>query len=84
MFPVVSNEVLAKNLHRMVVTAPRIARTRKPGQFVMVRLAPGEERVPLTISDADAEAGTITIFVQAVGASTRKIVTTAAGRFCYQ
>ena len=79
MFPVVSNEVLAKNLHRMVVTAPRIARARKPGQFVMVHLAPGEERVPLTISDADAEAGTITIFIQAVGASTRKIVNTVAG-----
>jgi len=79
MFSVLSNEILAVNLHKMVVSAPRIARARKPGQFVMVRLARGEERIPLTISDADPVAGTITLFIQAVGASTRKIVATEAG-----
>jgi ferredoxin--NADP+ reductase len=63
----------------MVVSAPRVARARKPGQFVIVRLARGEERIPLTISDADIAAGTITLFIQAVGASTRKIVATKAG-----
>jgi ferredoxin--NADP+ reductase len=46
---------------------------------VIVRLDRGEERIPLTISDADPEAGTITLFIQAVGASTRKIVAVAAG-----
>jgi ferredoxin--NADP+ reductase len=65
----------------MVVSAPRIARARKPGQFVMVRLAQGEERIPLTISDADAAAGTITLFIQALGASTRRIVATKPGEF---
>jgi ferredoxin--NADP+ reductase len=65
----------------MVVSAPRIARARKPGQFVMVRLDQGEERIPLTISDADSVAGTITLFIQAVGASTRKIVATPAGGY---
>jgi ferredoxin--NADP+ reductase len=79
MFNVISNEILAENLHRMVVSAPRIARARKPGQFVMVRLDQGEERIPLTISDADPTAGTITLFIQAIGASTRKIVATPAG-----
>ena len=79
MFNVISNEILAENLHKMVVSAPRIARARKPGQFVMVRLAPGEERIPLTISDADPAAGTITLFIQAIGSSTRKIVATKAG-----
>jgi ferredoxin--NADP+ reductase len=79
MFPVLSNEVLAENLHKMVVSAPRIARARKPGQFVIVRLDQGEERIPLTIGDSDAEAGTITLFIQAVGASTRRIVNTPAG-----
>jgi ferredoxin--NADP+ reductase len=65
----------------MVVQAPRIARARKAGQFVMVRLAQGEERIPLTIGDADPAAGTITLFIQAIGASTRKIVDTEAGGF---
>jgi ferredoxin--NADP+ reductase len=63
----------------MVVLAPRIAKSRKPGQFVIVRLAEGEERIPLTISDADPEAGTITLFVQAVGSSTKNIVRTQVG-----
>lgn len=79
MFRVISNKTLAENLHRMVISAPRVARARKPGQFVMVRLAQGEERIPLTINDADPVSGTITLFVQAVGASTRKIVATKAG-----
>jgi len=79
MFEVVSNEILAENLHKMVVKAPRIARARKAGQFVMVRLAQGEERIPLTIGDADPETGTITLFIQAIGASTRKIVDTPVG-----
>ena len=81
MFEVLSNEILAENLHKMVVSAPRIARARKAGQFVMVRLAQGEERIPLTIGDADAAAGTITLFIQAIGASTRKIVDTPVGGF---
>ena len=79
MFEVVSNEILAENLHKMVVSAPRVALARKPGQFVMIRLAKGEERIPLTISDADPAAGTITLFIQAIGASTRRIVDTKAG-----
>lgn len=81
MFEVISNEILAENLHKMVLVAPRIARARKPGQFVIVRLDQGEERIPLTIGDADAEAGTITLFIQAIGASTRKIVATPAGGY---
>ncbi|OGU11294.1 MAG: ferredoxin-NADP reductase [Geobacteraceae bacterium GWC2_58_44] len=81
MFEVLSNEILAENLHKMVVSAPRIARARKAGQFVMVRLAQGEERIPLTIGDADPAAGTITLFIQAIGASTRRIVDTEVGGF---
>jgi len=81
MFEVISNELLAENLHKMVVSAPRVARARKPGQFVIVRLAQGEERIPLTIGDADPAAGTITLFIQAIGASTRRIVETKVGGF---
>ena len=81
MFEILSNEILAENLHKMVVSAPRVARARKPGQFVIVRLAQGDERIPLTIGDADPETGTLTLFIQAVGAATRRIVDTPAGAF---
>lgn len=81
MFEVLSNVSLTPVLHRMVIRAPRVAAARKPGQFVIIRAAEGEERIPLTIGDADATAGTITIFVQAVGASTRVIVATPVGGY---
>ncbi len=79
MFEVVSNDTLAPALHKLVVRAPRIAASRRAGQFVIVRADRGEERIPLTIGDADPIEGTITLFVQAIGASTRRIVATPAG-----
>ena len=81
MYEVLSNDVLAPNLHRLVVRAPRIAPVRKPGQFVIIRLGKGDERIPLTIGDADPAAGTITLFIQAIGASTQRIVAVPAGGF---
>jgi len=79
MYEVISNDILAPSLHRLVVRAPRIAPARRAGQFVIVRAEKGDERIPLTIGDADPAAGTITLFVQAIGASTRKIVAIPAG-----
>jgi NAD(P)H-flavin reductase len=81
MFKVVSNEEIAPKLHRMVIEAPRVAAARKPGQFVIVRLEEGAERIPLTIADDDREAGTITLVIQAVGRTTERIVATPAGGF---
>jgi len=79
MFKVLSNDRLAPDVRRLVVSAPRVARARRPGQFVIVRRDEGAERIPLTIADADADDGTITLIVQAVGASTRAIAGTPAG-----
>ncbi len=79
MYQVISNDILAPNLHKMVVLAPRVALARKAGQFVIVRAGRGDERIPLTIGDADPAAGTITLFIQAIGASTRKIVAIPRG-----
>ncbi|AJE02742.1 sulfide/dihydroorotate dehydrogenase-like FAD/NAD-binding protein [Geobacter pickeringii] len=79
MFEILENEILAPNLHRLVVKAPRVASARKPGQFVIVRADRGDERIPLTIGDADPAAGTVTLFIQAIGASTRKIVDIPVG-----
>lgn len=81
MFKVISNDILAENLHRMVIEAPRVAAARRPGQFVIIHAEHSAERIPLTIGDADPAAGTITIFVQAVGASTMKIVSIPAGGY---
>ena len=63
----------------MKVLAPRVARAALPGQFVIVRADEHGERIPLTISDYDAEEGSVTIVTQAIGASTRKICTREAG-----
>ncbi len=79
MFNVLSNETLAPGLHKMVLLAPRVAAARHPGQFVIVRAMVGAERIPLTIGDADPERGTITLFIQAIGASTQRIVDVPAG-----
>lgn len=79
MFKVVSNEVLAPQVHRMVIEAPRIASSRRPGQFVIVRHCEGAERIPLTIADANPAAGTITLIIQAVGESTTEIVSIPVG-----
>ena len=79
MFEVLRNDELAPMVHRLVVRAPRIAAARRPGQFVIVRHEEGDERIPLTIADADAEAGTITLIIQAVGQGTKDIVATRPG-----
>ena len=57
----------------MDVHAPRVAQHCEPGQFVIVKIDEKGERIPLTICDYDREAGTITLVVQEVGASTTKM-----------
>jgi ferredoxin--NADP+ reductase len=52
------------------ILAPKVARKRKAGQFVILRLYEQGERIPLTIADADPEAGTITVISQRAGKST--------------
>jgi len=73
MYEVVSNEIIAPNIHRIEVRAPRVAAARRAGQFVIVRTGEDGERIPLTIADADTEAGTITLIIQAIGAGTAKL-----------
>ncbi len=70
MYDIVEARPLARGIKLFVIKAPRIARKQKPGQFVIVRLDDCGERIPLTIADADAEAGTVTIVVQAIGKTT--------------
>ncbi len=70
MFKIVKKERLASNIVRLEVEAPYIARKRKPGQFIVVRVNESGERIPLTIADSDTEKGTITLIVQEVGKTT--------------
>jgi ferredoxin/flavodoxin---NADP+ reductase len=61
------------------VDAPLIAASARPGQFVMLRVREGGERIPITIADYDLAAGTITIVVQEVGATTKRVCALEAG-----
>lgn len=70
---ILSKEHFSEKVVRLEVEAPMIARSRKPGHFVIVRVGEGGERIPLTIADADPSRGTITLVIQAIGESTRKI-----------
>ncbi len=79
MHPVIEREQLSPNVVRLVIEAPRIAKVRRPGQFVIVRKGPGAERIPLTIADNDAEAGTITLMIQAIGRSTTELTNLQVG-----
>lgn len=73
MYEILEKEVLSATVKRMVVSAPRVARKARPGQFVIVRNDEKGERIPLTIADFDAERGTITLIFQEVGKSTAQM-----------
>ena len=70
---IVSKEHFSANVVKLEVEAPLIARSRKAGHFVIVKVGDKGERIPLTIAGADTEKGTITLVIQAVGGSSRKI-----------
>ena len=72
-------EEIAPLFKRYLVHTPEIARKHRAGQFVIVLLHERGERIPLTIADSDAEAGTITLVVQEVGKSTMEMGTLEEG-----
>lgn len=73
MFKIIEKEHFSEHVVKLEVEAPEIARSRRPGHFVIVRVGEGGERIPLTIAASDLERGSITLVVQKVGVSTRKI-----------
>ena len=70
---IVKKTYFSERVVQLVVEAPLIARSRKPGNFVIVRVGEKGERMPLTISDADVVKGTITLVVQKMGVSSTKL-----------
>ena len=79
MHRILSNEVLAPDVHRLWVEAPHVIRKRRPGQFVIVRASEDGERIPLTIADVDPARGAIALVIQGVGKTTMFINELPAG-----
>ncbi|MBE6208486.1 MAG: sulfide/dihydroorotate dehydrogenase-like FAD/NAD-binding protein [Rikenellaceae bacterium] len=79
MFTILEKRLLAENIFLMKVEAPRVAHAALPGQFVIVRADAVGERIPLTIADFDPEEGSVTIVIQTLGVSTRKICALEVG-----
>ncbi|MBQ9705886.1 MAG: bifunctional dihydroorotate dehydrogenase B NAD binding subunit/NADPH-dependent glutamate synthase [Paludibacteraceae bacterium] len=70
---IISKQFFSENVCELVVEAPLIARSRKAGHFVIVRVDERGERMPLTIADSDMQKGTITLVVQRIGVSSAKL-----------
>lgn len=81
MFKIIEKEFLSENVARLVIEAPYIAKSRKAGHFIILRIDENGERIPLTISDAHIEKGTITLIVQRVGVSSHKLCSMNAGDY---
>ena len=79
MYTILTKEMLTPTICRMRVLAPRLASAALPGQFLIVRANENGERIPLTISDYDKAAGTVTIVTQQIGASSSEIISFEEG-----
>jgi len=79
MYRIAEKRVLTPVTKMFRVEAPLIARAARPGQFVIVRVHEDGERIPLTIADYDGATGLVTIVVQEVGATTRRLGALEAG-----
>lgn len=78
---IISKEYFSERVVKFVVEAPLIAKARRAGHFVIVRVGEKGERIPLTIAEADTQVGTITLVVQAVGKSTWKLCALNPGEY---
>ena len=73
MYRIINAEFIAPNIKRFRIEAPKIAKKRKAGQFVIIRTDESGERVPLTIADSNIYDGSITIIVQGTGKTTQRL-----------
>lgn len=79
MYKIISKKQFSQKVFCFEIEAPLIAKSRKPGNFVIVRVDKHSERMPLTIADANIQQGTITLVVQEVGLSSKKLCAMNAG-----
>ncbi len=81
MYKIVEKEILAPKIGKFVIEAPEIAKSRKPGNFIILRVDAKGERIPLTIVDSDVSKGTITLIVQEIGVTTGKLMDKEPGDY---
>ncbi len=79
MYKIVKKKMLTPTIFEMEIEAPRVAKSALPGQFIILRIDEKGERIPLTISDYNAEKGTVSIVTQAIGKSTMELMTYEEG-----
>ncbi len=79
MYRIIEKKLLSATVCKFVIEAPFIAPKRKPGNFVMIRVLETGERIPLTLVDSDERKGTITLIVQAIGKTTKVLLTKNVG-----
>lgn len=80
MYKIIDKRELTKNIYLMEIEAPRVAKSAKPGQFIIIKNDEKGERVPLTIADYNKEKGTVSIVFQAVGQSTQELAAYEIGQ----
>ncbi len=73
MYKIVNKKELTNNIFLMDIEAPRVAKSAKPGQFIIIKNDEKGERIPLTIADYDQEKGTVTIVFAAIGKGTKQL-----------
>ena len=73
MYKILKKRTLNPTVTLMEIDAPAVAKKAQPGQFIILRVDDAGERIPLTIADYDADAGSVTIIFQIVGATTEKL-----------
>ena len=79
MHEILEKRELGPDVHLYKFHAPDVAKYRKPGQFVIIRISEEGERIPLTIADVDQEEGSLTLIVQSVGKTTLEMSTMKVG-----
>lgn len=81
MYKIVRKQKLNEVVEKMVIHAPFVARKCEPGQFIILCVEDGDERIPLTIQDYDREEETVSIIYQVVGYSTKKLAEKEEGEY---
>ncbi|MBN1049875.1 sulfide/dihydroorotate dehydrogenase-like FAD/NAD-binding protein [Clostridium botulinum] len=81
MYKIVSKRELTNNIFLMDIEAPRVAKSAKPGQFIIIKNDEKGERIPLTIADYNKDKGTVTIVFQTVGQGTKQLATFEEGDY---
>ena len=81
MYKILKKRELTDNIYLMDIEAPRVAKSAKPGQFIIIKNDEKGERIPLTIADYDKNIGSVTIVFQAVGRGTKELANFEVGDY---